>query len=86
MTRKVHSKAHLPQGASILNGYLKAGMAPWFDMLNHSPMNNAEFTYNADESTLYVQYRDITAVHRVKCRDLRSKFYFTNYIKFKLAS
>ena len=55
-------------------------MAPWFDMLNHSPMNNAEFTYNADESTLYVQYRDITDVHRVKYRDLRSKFYFTNYI------
>ena len=36
----------------------KAGMAPWFDMLNHSPMNNAEFTFNADENTLYVQDRD----------------------------
>ena len=35
--------------------YDNASLAPWFDMLNHSPSNNAEFTYNSTDNCLYVQ-------------------------------
>ena len=48
------TQTHFEPGSNLK----KAGMAPWFDMLNHSPMNNAEFTFNAEENTLYVQGRD----------------------------
>ena len=35
--------------------YNKAGLAPWFDMLNHSMRNNCEFTFEHQTGKLVVQ-------------------------------
>ena len=35
--------------------YDKAGLAPWFDMLNHSPNSNCEFIYQHATGHLIVK-------------------------------